>query len=294
MRASTRLAMSRTRSGITTSHVSFAPMADDQRGVRETGRKAVHSLKRGFAQRVIDLLDQRDPALMSELVEIGIVSRDFRDQGTGPLLTNTPTIDVVERLLERAVEQRPSLLSRLGLSTIQALATSTEEAATEGGVSTSLVVVFTDLEGFTRYTQQQGDEAASELLVRHHRTVGPIVRSRGGRTVKRLGDGLLLTFPEPEAAALCCLELVEAEPSPLRLRAGIHLGDVLVTRDDVIGHVVNVAARVCESARGSEVLATTDVRSAVRGPVGLAFSRARRRGFKGVEEAVNVCAVTRP
>jgi adenylate cyclase len=242
---------------------------------------------------VIDLLDQRDPALLSGLVEIGVVSRDFRDQGQGPVLTNTPTLDVVERLLERSVEQRPSLLSRLGLSTIQALATSTEEATTEGAIASSLVVVFTDLEGFTRFTEKRGDEAASELLNRHHRTVGPIVRSRGGRTVKRLGDGLLLTFPEPEAAVLCCIELVEAEPSPLRLRAGVHMGDVLVTRDDVIGHVVNVAARVCESARGAEVLATTDVRAAVDGGF-VRFGRARRRGFKGVEEPVTVCSVSRP
>jgi adenylate cyclase len=236
--------------------------------------------------------------LVSGLVEIGIVNRDFRDQGEGPLLTNTPTVEVVERLLERSVERRPSLLSRLGLSTIQALATSTEEAKTEGAVSASIVVVFTDLEGFTRFTEQKGDEAASALLQSHHRTVGPIVRSRGGRTVKRLGDGLLLTFPEPEAAVLCCLELVEAEPSPLRLRAGVHMGDVLVTRDDVIGHVVNVSARVCESARGGEVLATTDVRAAVAARGGsdslVAFGRARRRGFKGVEEPVNVCAVRRP
>lgn len=270
-------------------------MADEVQGVRNTGRKAVHSFKRTLAQRVIDLLDQRDPALLSGLVEVGIVSRDFRDQGQGPVLTNTPTIDVVERLLERSVEQRPSLLSRLGLSTIQALATSTEEAATEGGVAAAVTVVFTDLEGFTSFTEHEGDEAASELLTAHHRTVGPIVRSRGGRTVKRLGDGLLLTFPLPEAAALCCLELVESAPSPLRLRAGIHVGDVLVTRDDVIGHVVNVAARVCESARGGEVLATTDVRAAIAGPVhGLDFGRARRRGFKGVDETINICGVRRP
>ena len=272
-------------------------MPTEPAGPRETGRKAVHGLRRSVAQRVIDLLDARDPALLSSLVEVGIVSRDFRDQGEGPLLTNTPTIDVVERLLERSVERRPSLLSRLGLSTIQTLAASTEEASAEGGLASSLSVVFTDLEGFTRFTQQKGDEAASDLLAAHHRTVGPIVRSRGGRTVKRLGDGLLLTFPAPEAAALCCVELVEAEPSPLRLRAGIHVGDVVVTRDDVIGHVVNVAARVCESARGGEVLATTDVRAAVdaaAGPRGaIVFGRARRRGFKGVDEPISVCVVDR-
>lgn len=251
------------------------------------------SFRKNLAQRIVSLVDDRDPEFLSALIEVGIINRDFRESGQGPAISHTPTLDVVERLLERSVERRPSLLSRLGLSTIQVLAATQEQAATEGGVASTLTVVFTDIEGFTRFTETQGDEAASDLLAAHHRTVGPIVRTRGGRVVKRLGDGLLLTFPEAEAATICCLELVEAQPEPLRLRAGVHVGDVVVTRDDVIGHVVNVAARVCESARGGEVLATTDVRSIVSGDIGVGFGRARRRGFKGVEEAVNVCAVTR-
>src|SRR5439155_20832638 len=133
-----------------------------------------------------------------------------------------------------------------GLSTIQVLSSTSEGDGGEG-VATELTVAFTDLEGFTAYTANEGDEAASRLLAEHHREVGPIVRSRGGKVAKRLGDGLLLTFPEPAAAVIACVELVGAEPAPLRLRAGIHLGDVVVTRDDVIGHVVNVAARVAES-----------------------------------------------
>src|SRR5205807_6019290 len=165
-------------------------------------------------------------------------------------------------------------------STIQVLAATQEQATTEGGSTSQLAVVFTDLEGFTRFTQQKGDEAASELLADHHRTIGPIVRSRGGRTVKRLGDGLLLTFPEPEAAVLACLELVANPPQPLRVRAGIHLGEIVVSMDDVIGHVVNVAARVAESAKGGEVLVTGDVKTAVGPPRGFVFGPARRRTFK--------------
>src|SRR5207245_6186954 len=118
---------------------------------------------------------------------------------------------------------------------------------------TRLVRACTGLERLTRYTARQSDEAASHLLAEHHRTIGPIVRSRGGRIVKRLGDGLLLTFPEPEAGVLACLELVASPPEPLRVRAGMHLGEVVVSLDDVIGHVVNVAARIVESAKGGEV-----------------------------------------
>ncbi len=82
----------------------------------------------------------------------------------------------------------------------------------EVGAPMELTVAFTDLEEFTSYTEAEGDDAASRLLIGHHRESVTIVRARGGRVLKRLGDGLMLTFPEPEAAVLACLELGEAAP----------------------------------------------------------------------------------
>jgi adenylate cyclase len=200
-------------------------------------------------------------------------------------------MEVAERWLERSVEQRPSLLSKLGLSAIQQLSSSSEDS--RDGLATRLAVAFTDIEGFTAYTAREGDEAASQLLATHHRDVGPVVRSRGGHIRKRLGDGLLLTFPSPEAAVLACLELVELEPDPLRLRAGVHVGEVVVAGDEIVGHVVNVAARVAESAKGGEVLVTGDVRDAAAALRGVTFGRARSRSYKGVGEKVLVCRASR-
>ena len=144
-------------------------------------------------------------------------------------------------------------------------------------------MAFTDLEDFTTYTEAQGDDAASRLLIGHHRESEPIVGRRGGRVLKRLGDGLMLTFPEPEAAVLACLELSEA--APLRLRAGIHGGKVLVTGDDVIGHVVNLAARVTRPPTGASWSSPTTFEQQwatsgrrLRWPV--------QRRFKGIEEQV--------
>ena len=117
------------------------------------------------------------------------------------------------------------------------------------------------------------------------------MRSRGGRVLKRLGDGLMLTFPEPEAAVLACLELGEA--APLRLRAGIHGGKVLMTGDDIIGHVVNLAARVTESAAGGELVVTNHVRSAVGDLRGVAFVGPQMRRFRGIEETVPVYLASR-
>ena len=253
--------------------------------------RVVSNLRRSMAQKVVDALRHRDPELLQSMVEVGVVRREWVEEGEGPMSKAAP-MEVVERLLERSVERKPSLIANLGLSTIQVLSASSEDGGADGAATTRMTVVFTDLEGFTRYTAKEGDDAASQLLTRHHRAVGPVVRSRGGRVVKRLGDGLLLTFPEAEAAVLASLELVGVQPEPLRLRAGMHVGDVVVTRDDVIGHVVNVAARVTESAKGGEVLATSEVREAVAdGLPQVRFNKARRKSFKGLGDSVSVCRV---
>ena len=167
-----------------------------------------------------------------------------------------------------------------------AVAAVERDAEVVGGAPVELTVAFTDLEDFTAYTEAEGDDAAHRLLTGHHRESEPIVRSRGGRVLKRLGDGLMLTFPEPEAAVLACLELAEA--APLRLRSGIHGGNVLVTGDDVIGHVVNLAARITQSARAGELVVTEHVRSAVGDLRGVAFDGPHTRRFKGIDETVSV------
>jgi adenylate cyclase len=154
-----------------------------------------------------------------------------------------------------------------------------------------LTVAFTDLADFTTYTETEGDAAARRLLIGHHRESASIVRSRGGRVVKWLGDGLMLTFASPESAVLACLELGEAALLPLR--AGIHGGNVLVTGDDIVGRVVNLAARVSESAKGGDLVVTDYVRSAMGCDRGVAFDGPRWRRFKGIRETVQVYLASR-
>ena len=257
--------------------------------MRAAGEQALSSLRRTLEQKAADLI-RRDPERAAHAIEVGLIDRDWLEHpGTQPIRSVTTT-EMMQRFLERSVEQRPSVLGKLGLNTLQVLSWSANEDPADANAS-PVVVVFTDLENFTAYTSTNGDDAAIALLAEHHRVVGPVVRGRGGRVVKRLGDGLMLSFPSPEAAVLAAIELVDVAPEPLRMRAGVHLGEAVVTRDDLIGHVVNVAARVTEAAKGGEVLATTDVRAAVGELSRVTFGRARRVRLKGVSEVVRVCSV---
>lgn len=243
-------------------------------------------VKTAVAERFARFLRNRPDAL-DTAIEVGLIDRRWVDDPGQYPLSNATTLEVVQRFLERSSEQHPSAVAEMGLNAIQLLSWNRAGDKAEGA-PVATAVAFTDLEGFTRYTAREGDDAALALLAAHHRTVGPIVRGRGGRIVKRLGDGLMLAFPSPESAVLAALELVPTAPDPLRLRAGVHWGEAALTRDDLIGHVVNVAARVTQSAKGGQVLVTEPVVTEA-GPVpGVRFSSLRRRSFKGVGEAVLV------
>jgi adenylate cyclase len=265
------------------------PLADD---ARSTGEGVVRALRLGLAERAAAALSSR-PELVGTAVEVGLVDRDWLEEpGRRPVSTTAP-LDVVVRFLERSAERQPSFLAQVGLNAIQLLSWRSEEGApADARTAQPVAVVFTDLEGFTAFTARRGDEAASTLLAEHHRAAGPIVRSRGGRVVKRLGDGLMLAFPDAAAAVHAAVELQGSAPAPLRLRAGVHWGEAVVTRDDLIGHAVNLAARVTEDAKGGQVLVTGPTVEAAGELRGIRFGRARRRSFKGVGEAVSVRTAT--
>jgi len=252
---------------------------------RSTGQAAAQTVKVAIAERLASLI-RRDEDLAATAVEVGLIDRAWLEEPGKVPVGTAGALDVVERFLERSSEQRPSMLARVGLSAIQALSWRSEEPGE--GTPVTMAVVFTDLEGFTRFTAGAGDEAASALLADHHRAVGPIVRGRGGRVVKRIGDGLMLTFHEAAAAIHCAIELLDTAPEPLRLRAGVHHGEVVATRDDIVGHVVNVAARVTEAAKGDQVLVTGAAAEAAGELRGVVVRRGRRRTFKGVGEAIVV------
>lgn len=258
---------------------------------RARGEGAVEALRQRLNEHAAALINLH-PEFARGAAEVGLIDRAWLEDPLNRPIRTATSLDVVQRFLERSVEQEPSLIANMGLNAIQLLTIDADaDADAPRQVAT---IAFTDLEGFTRYTARHGDVAARELLERHHRAVGPVIRSRGGRIVKKIGDGLLVSFGVPEAAVLAALEIAETNETGLRLRVGLHHGEVVALGDDLIGHDVNLAARVADSAKGGEILATVDVRQAVGTvPAGVEFGRARRRTFKGVDGSVLVCPVRR-
>jgi class 3 adenylate cyclase len=122
------------------------------------------------------------------------------------------------------------------------------------------VVVFTDLVGYTEYTAARGDDEALALLSAQDQIVTDTLPA-DARIVKELGDGLLLYFPRPAAAIAACVQLLErfeeaAEQGtmPLWVRIGLHWGAPSPRGSDLVGHDVNIAARIVDMAAAGELV----------------------------------------
>jgi adenylate cyclase len=144
-------------------------------------------------------------------------------------------------------------------------------------------VCFLDLTGYTRLTQERGDQAAAEVATRLATLVRRSAQEHGGTPVKWLGDGVMFYFREPAAAVLASLEMVEAvgRQGLPPAHVGIHAGPVVFQDGDYFGRTVNLAARIGDYARPGEVLVTQEVVDAAEGgPV--AFTEIGPVELKGV------------
>jgi adenylate cyclase len=128
-------------------------------------------------------------------------------------------------------------------------------------MSSPLSVVFTDLVGFTTYTEERGDAAAVVVLEEARRIIDRALEGSDGRVVKEIGDGVMLAFCDAagsiERTAVLADGLLAGFTGgelPLAARVGLHRGDVVRRGDDLIGHTVNVAARVADVAGPGELL----------------------------------------
>ena len=149
-------------------------------------------------------------------------------------------------------------------------------------------VMFTDVADSTTLAAAIGDAAWSRLIRAHFDRVGDQVAAAGGVLVKSLGDGTLSRFPSASAAMTAALAIQRAvadapsEPQ-LRLRIGIHTGDVLHSDRDLLGTVVNKAARVAAAARPDEIRVSDATRVMVGGAAGFAFREPVDVPLKGLE-----------
>lgn len=155
-------------------------------------------------------------------------------------------------------------------------------------------IVFVDLSGFTKLTEERGDLTAVRIATSLQRQADATAARHGGRLVKLLGDGAMLRFPEPVAGLIAALDLVKtmSDEGALTAHAGVHAGSVIERDQDVFGRTVNLASRIADVAQPGEVLATDAIVDAANDG-SYRFEPLEEAHLKGIPEPVPLFRVTR-
>jgi adenylate cyclase len=159
--------------------------------------------------------------------------------------------------------------------------------------------VFVDLSGFTNYTAAFGDDAAGRVLSTFRGIVRTVASERGVRIAKWLGDGCMIVAVEQRDAIEFVLDLEQRATdvcAPLTVRAGLATGHALLFEgDDYIGSAVNMAARLCDHAKGVEVLIPTmQLERLPEGVHAEPFGEVELRGFPGPIDVVELVGTPSP
>ncbi len=135
----------------------------------------------------------------------------------------------------------------------------------------TLAIMMTDVEGSTVLRMERGDEAADEILGLHAQILREQLHKHGGQERQFLGDGFLLSFGSPADAVDCAVDIQRAldehntaDPERrVRVRIGVHVGEVTEHDGELYGRTLHGAARVMAEAAGGQILVSADVRDAL-------------------------------
>jgi class 3 adenylate cyclase len=135
--------------------------------------------------------------------------------------------------------------------------------------STTVTLLFTDLVGSTELMSRLGEEASERMRREHFELLRRAAGEQGGREVKSLGDGLMLSFTSALGAVTAAVTMQrrlaayihERGERAIALRVGLNAGEVIAVEDDYFGAPVVVAKRLCDQASSGQILASETVRS---------------------------------
>jgi YVTN family beta-propeller protein len=171
-----------------------------------------------------------------------------------------------------------------------------EGSSHQGELHTFLIA---DVRGYTRFSDENGDEAASGLAKRFAAIVHDAIPPRGGHVLELRGDEALCVFSSARAALSAAVELqqrfrerINGEPAlPLGVGIGLDAGEAVPTEGGYRGRALNVASRLCSLARPGEILASETVRNLAGRQELATYAPRRPTRVKGIAEPIRLVEV---
>jgi adenylate cyclase len=153
---------------------------------------------------------------------------------------------------------------------------------------------FADLTGYTRLTEEAGDDAAARVSIALADLVREIAARHRGTVVKMLGDGVHFHFADPRDAVLAALDVVDGV-GPRGLppaHVGVEAGPMIYDEGDYFGRTVNLAARIASQAEANQVFVGEGLVGLVR-PDGFRLREAGAFELKGIAGATTLYEAVR-
>ncbi|MEM7045928.1 MAG: adenylate/guanylate cyclase domain-containing protein [Pseudomonadota bacterium] len=161
-------------------------------------------------------------------------------------------------------------------------------------------IMVADVVGFSRL-MEQAEEATAEQITACHTLISKTVESGGGRVFNRAGDAALAEFDSPINAVRSAVAIREKltsirvdDTSAMQMRFGLHLADVIVSDDGLLGDGVNLAARIQQDAEADAICVSQPLFDQIKRQSPFAFEDLGERSFKNLSQPMRVYQVRGP
>jgi adenylate cyclase len=150
-------------------------------------------------------------------------------------------------------------------------------------------ILVADVVGYSKLVGSDEAGTLGQLQALRREVIDPAISKHSGRLFKAVGDGFLVEFASAVQAVNCAKAVQDANTAgALSLRIGIHVGDVVVQGDDLMGDGVNIAARVEGLAEPGGIAISRAVHEQVRGKTGSAFVEMGAQTLKNIDQKIEV------
>ena len=156
-------------------------------------------------------------------------------------------------------------------------------------------IMFTDIVGFTKIMEDD-ESAALSILENQQSLINPLVNEYKGNIIKKTGDGFLIDFPSTVEAVECATKMQDSiklynnndDNLEFHIRIGIHLGDIVILGDDILGSGVNIASRIEPLASPDGICITDAVYQSVKSRLKLDAQRITEVDLKHIDDKYTI------
>jgi adenylate cyclase len=241
----------------------------------------------------------RQPALLRTLRQLRRRLPGDPEFGDALSTAGEPTLAYLVQGVSVLSPQRDTVVSEVGLTGLQ-LWQSLAERAGRGRGDVELALLYADIVDSSSIALDAGDQVSVELLRTVARTIERCVEERGGRIVRRLGDGVIASFVSALTAVEAALDIqeavlgIEVGGHRPRLRLGVHWGRPRRLGGEFVGTDLTVLAAIGSAARPGQVLASATALAQLDPAVhALKIGRRKRLRSDAAPPALQVAVVRR-